>query len=152
MLDTQVLGWLARCSSESFFLMDVPTVQLVRVRTISDRRPLILNGNLYHIPFPQGSGDTKEEGTEREKKSQRTLKVPISTVFWTYQLCYSQELSKAVLWYRRSAQAQTCRHSGVEKKGLHGQFILEEPQTVNGYCWEQTAFFRGVAPGRLSVL
>lgn len=24
-------------------------------------------GHLYHIPFSQGSGDTKEEGTEREK-------------------------------------------------------------------------------------
>lgn len=84
------------------------------------------------FPSPKALGTPRKRG--QKEKGQRALKVPISTVFWTYQLCYSQELSKTVLWYRRSAQAQTCQHSGMEKKGLHGQLLLEEPQTVNGYC------------------
>lgn len=69
MLDTRVLGWLAEGSllNRDFLFDGSSTVQLVRVRRISDCRVHILNGHLHHIPLPQGSGDTKEEGTEREK-------------------------------------------------------------------------------------
>lgn len=152
MLDTRVLGWLAEGSllNREFLFDGNSTVQLVRVRRISDCRVHILNGHLHHIPLPQGSGDTKEEGTEREKPE---------GLEGSHQHCLPDipgmlqpgTLKNCAIRYTRSAQAQTCQHSGVENEGLHGPLLLEEPQTTNGYCWEQTVFYTGVAPGRLSV-
>lgn len=47
------------------------------------------------FPCPKALGTPKKRG--QKEKSLRALKVPISTVFRTYQVCYSQELSKTVL-------------------------------------------------------